>query len=603
MPMDDIIHVLPDSVANQIAAGEVVQRPSSIVKELIENSIDADATKIQVSVSDGGRQCVQVIDNGKGMSETDVRLCFERHATSKISKADDLYSLVTMGFRGEALASIASVSQVEVKTRRPEDELGTYMQLSGSNVECQEPVACSAGTNFSVKNIFFNIPARRKFLKSAQTEMTQVIFEFERVALANPQLEFSLSNNGIEIYNLPSASRAQRISDMFGKKLSAELLPVEVETEMVSISGYIAKPESSKKKGNHQFFFVNGRYMRNPYFQSAIMKQYESLIPAGEHVSYFIYMTVDPSTIDVNVHPTKTEIKFDNEQEIWHILSAAVNESIGKFNNLPTIDFDTVDRPEIPVMATLVSEPSRTSVPRSASAGYNPFDFKSPNNPVLQQEIWADTLQTNRTELPAAVSQPVTEGDAPLCDFNNSIQYQGRYIIVPSHRGLMIVDQHRAHVKVLYEGYMNNLRNHQSTSQRLLFPEIIQFTRIEETTLNNIISDIEAIGFELTNLGGGSYSIIGEPSGLDGLNPIKLLHDIVYTSMETVVNIKEDVQSKIANTLAKSAAIVYGQILSDEEIHNLLTQLFRLPMPKYTPDGHPVYSFIDDSFLEGLLKK
>lgn len=592
--MVDIIHVLPDSVANQIAAGEVVQRPASIVKELTENSIDAGASKIQVAVADGGRQCVQVIDNGKGMSETDARLSFERHATSKISKADDLFSLATMGFRGEALASIASVAQVEVKTRRPEDELGTCIQLSGSHVELQEPVVCPVGTNFSVKNIFFNIPARRKFLKSAQTEMAQVIAEFERTALANPQIEFTLHNNGVEVYNLPQSSRAQRISNMFGKKQSTELLPVETETDIVSVSGYVAKPETSKKKGTHQFFFVNGRYMRSPYFNSAIMRHYENLIPVGEHISYFLYLTVDPATIDVNVHPTKTEIKFDNEKEIWSILSAAVFEALGKFGDVPTIDFNQVDRPDIPVMPVLLDAHKKNMPsPRSASSDYNPFEVKRPGNPTLQQELWAETLKAANDMMPGLSGNPADEEVVTECNLERFLQFQGRYIITSSSLGLLAIDQHRAHVKVLYEDYMHNLHDHRSASQRLMFPEIIQFTRIEETTLGIILPDLEAIGFELTNLGGGSYSIIGEPAGIDGLNPINLLHDIVYASMETVVSIKENVQSRIAATLAKSAAIVYGQILSDDEIKELLTRLFRLPMPKYTPDGQAVYSVIE----------
>ena len=345
--MDDIIHLLPDSVANQIAAGEVVQRPASIIKELVENSLDAGAHNIQVLVTDGGRTCVQVIDDGKGMSETDARMAFERHATSKILKATDLFALTTMGFRGEALASIAAVAQVELKTRRPEDEIGTHVLISGSKVELQEPVACPVGSNFAVRNLFFNVPARRKFLKSNQTELSNVVADFERIVLTHPETAFTLYNNGAEIHRLPEASRRQRINDVFGKKLDAELIATEVETSLVNISGYVGKPETAKKRGHHQFFFVNGRYMRHPYFHSAVMHSYENLIPAGEHVSYFIYLTVDPAAIDVNVHPTKTEIKFDNEQAIWQVLAAAVKEALGKYSGVPSIDFDNQDRPYI----------------------------------------------------------------------------------------------------------------------------------------------------------------------------------------------------------------------------------------------------------------
>ena len=341
--MNDIIHLLPDSVANQIAAGEVVQRPSSIVKEMVENSIDAGAKNVKVLVTDGGKTNVQVIDDGKGMSETDARLSFERHATSKIQKASDWFSLTTMGFRGEALASIAAVAQVELKTRREEDELGTLIQIAGSKMEKQEPVACPVGCNFAVQNLFFNVPARRKFLKSNQTELTNVVADFQRIVLVHPDISFTLYNNGVEMYNLPATSVRQRIIDVFGKKINADLLPIEVETSLVRISGYVGKPESSKKKGSHQYFFVNGRYMRHPYFHSAVMKAYEKLIQPGEHVSYFIYLAVDTSSIDVNVHPTKTEIKFDDEQPIWQVLSAAVRETIGQFCNVPMIDFGNND--------------------------------------------------------------------------------------------------------------------------------------------------------------------------------------------------------------------------------------------------------------------
>ena len=372
--MDDIIHLLPDSVANQIAAGEVVQRPASIIKEMVENSIDAGAKNIQVLVVDGGKTNVQIIDDGKGMSETDARMAFERHATSKIQKASDLFTLTTMGFRGEALASIAAVAQVDLKTRRKEDELGTYIQISGSKTENQEPISCPVGSNFSVKNLFFNVPARRKFLKSNQTELSCIVQEFQQIVLVHPDISFRLYNNGVEMFNLPACSVRQRIVDVFGKKINTELLPVDVETSLVSISGYVAKPEASKKKGHHQYFFVNGRYMRHPYFLSAVKKAYENIIPLGEQISFFIYFSVDPSAIDVNVSPTKTEIKFDNEQAVWQVLSASVKETIGKFCNVPMIDFDVEGKPDIPVMGVGTANPQQ---PRPIQATYNPFASNS----------------------------------------------------------------------------------------------------------------------------------------------------------------------------------------------------------------------------------
>ena len=353
--MSDIIHLLPDSVANQIAAGEVIQRPASVIKELVENAIDADAQNIHVLVTDAGKTCIQVIDDGKGMSETDARLSFERHATSKIREAADLFALRTMGFRGEALASIAAVAQVELKTRPESEELGTKLVIAGSQVESQEAISCSKGSNFSVKNLFFNVPARRKFLKANSTELSNILAEFERIALVHPEVAFSLYSNDSELFNLPVSQLRQRILAIFGKKLNQQLLNIDVNTTMVKISGYVAKPETARKKGAHQYFFVNGRYMRHPYFHKAVMEAYEQLIPAGEQISYFIYFDVDPANIDVNIHPTKTEIKFENEQAIWQILSASVKESLGKFSAIPSIDFDTEDMPDIPAFEEKIS--------------------------------------------------------------------------------------------------------------------------------------------------------------------------------------------------------------------------------------------------------
>ena len=336
--MSDIIRLLPDSVANQIAAGEVIQRPASVIKELVENAIDAGAQHIDVLVTDAGKSSIQVIDDGKGMSETDARLSFERHATSKIREAADLFALRTMGFRGEALASIAAVAQVELRTCVEGEELGTKLVIAGSKVESQEAISCPKGSNFCVKNLFFNVPARRKFLKSNQTELSNILTEFERIALVNPNVSFTLYHNDAELFNLPAIQLRQRIMGVFGKKINQDLLSLDVDTTMVRISGFVARPESARKKGARQYFFVNGRYMRHPYFHKAIMDAYEHLIPVGEQVSYFIYFDVDPGNIDVNIHPTKTEIKFENEQAIWQILAAAVKETLGKFNAVPSID-------------------------------------------------------------------------------------------------------------------------------------------------------------------------------------------------------------------------------------------------------------------------
>ena len=630
--MNDIIHLLPDSVANQIAAGEVVQRPSSIIKEMVENSIDAGAKNVKVLVTDGGKTNVQVIDDGKGMSETDARLSFERHATSKIQKASDLFNLTTMGFRGEALASIAAVAQVELKTRRREDELGTMIQIAGSKIEKQEPVACPAGSNFSVQNLFFNVPARRKFLKSNQTELTNVVADFQRIVLVHPEIAFTLYNNGVEMYNLPEASVRQRIIDVFGKKINADLLPIEVETSLVSISGYVGKPESSKKKGTHQYFFVNGRYMRHPYFHSAVMKAYENLIPVGEHVSYFIYFAVDASAIDVNVHPTKTEIKFDNEQPIWQVLSAAVRETIGQFCNVPMIDFDVEGKPDIPVMGTMTSIPHQ---PKLAPSTYNPFksgdaQIYSRSNgweklynkyaaPISDESDGVSALPV-QTYLEGSVSSGddipeeenlqgsiwndmvVEKGGASL-PFDVSVQkfqYKGRYIILPCTHGLMAVNQHRAHVRVLFDQNMQCINSGNRPSQKELFPIVVQFEKDDCIVLEDLMDDISSLGFDLSNLGGGSYSVNGIPEGLEGIDISALLHDMIVSAKEKTNDIRKDAQEALALTMAENAAIVYGQVLSVVEMERLLQDLFATKAPARTPDGKLIYTIIEDKTLNDL---
>lgn len=628
--MNDIIHLLPDSVANQIAAGEVVQRPSSIIKEMVENSIDADATSVKVLVTDGGKTTVQVIDDGKGMSETDARLSFERHATSKIQKASDLFCLTTMGFRGEALASIAAVAQVELKTRRKEDELGTMIQVAGSKIEKQEPVACPAGSNFLVQNLFFNVPARRKFLKSNQTELTNVVADFQRIVLVHPEISFSLYNNGVEMFHLPAASVRQRIIDVFGKKINAELLPIEVETSLVSISGYVGKPESSKKKGVHQYFFVNGRYMRHPYFHSAVMKAYENLIPVGEQVSYFIYFAVDASSIDVNVHPTKTEIKFDNEQPIWQVLSAAVRETIGQFCNVPLIDFDVEGKPDIPAIGANTSIPHQ---PKLAPSSYNPFKtegsrsysqsvgweklFDKYSNPVSSEgDEGLTSIQMNPSEkipgegevpeednLQGSIWNAVMGRDGVAAPFDVTVQkfqYKGRYIVLPSANGIMVVNQHRAHVRVLFDQNMQCINSGNRPSQKELFPIVVQFEKADCIVLENLMEDICSLGFDLSNLGGGAYSVNGIPAGLEGIDISALLHDMVVSAKEMTNDIRRDAQEALALTMAENAAIVYGQVLSSMEMERLLRDLFATKIPARTPDGKLVYTILDDKMLNDL---
>ncbi len=613
--MSDIIHLLPDAVANQIAAGEVIQRPASVIKELVENAIDAEAHEVHVLVTDAGKTSIQVIDDGKGMSETDARLSFERHATSKIRQASDLFALHTMGFRGEALASIAAVAEVELKTRLAGKELGTRLVLAGSKVELQETVTCPQGSNFLVKNLFFNVPARRKFLKANSTELSNILAEFERIALVHPEVAFYLYSNDTEVFNLPVMPLRQRIMSVFGKKMNQQLLSVEVETSLVKISGFIAKPETARKKGAHQYFFVNGRYMRHPYFHKAVMDAYEQLIPAGEQISYFIYFDVDPANIDVNIHPTKTEIKFENEQAIWQILSAAVKESLGKFSAIPSIDFDTEDMPDMPAY-----EQTDTATPPKVhyNTDFNPFQASAPTHSEPSQPGYARRASNDWEALYAGVSRAskMNEPDDDLLPDEEEVipplpteepvvekgaqhfQLKGRFILTSVKSGLMLIDQHRAHVRVLFDRYMEQIRTRNGVSQGVLFPEVVELPPSEATVLESLTDDLTAVGFDLTPLGGGSYAVNGVPAGIEGLSPVELIRNMVHTAMEKGGNVREEVQTILALTLARSAAIVYGQVLSEEEMANLVDSLFACPTPGYTPDGKTVLITVKEEDIE-----
>ena len=619
--MSDVIRLLPDSVANQIAAGEVIQRPASVVKELVENAVDAGAHHIDVLITDAGKTCIQVIDDGKGMSETDARLAFERHATSKIREASDLFALHTMGFRGEALASIAAVAQVELRTCQEGEALGTQLAIAGSKVESQEAVACPCGSNFSVKNLFYNVPARRKFLKSNQTELSNILTEFERIALVNPDISFTLHHNGTEMLKLPAIQLRQRIMNVFGKKLNQELLSLDVTTSMVRISGFIARPETARKKGARQYFFVNGRYMRHPYFHKAIADAYEHLIPVGEQVSYFIYFEIEPAHIDVNIHPTKTEIKFENEQAVWQILSAAVKETLGRFNAVPSIDFDTEGMPEIPTF-----EPMQQGgvVPPSTSfdPSYNPFNVSSSVPPSSYSAAssyrkhsadWEPLftgLERKHEGGQEVVEQPVEETtlydahpeESVKENITQHYQYKGCYILTSVKSGLMIIDQQRAHIRILYEQYMHQLTDKQYVSQRLLFPEMVHFSTSEVPVLEEIKDDLQALGFDLSNLGGGSYAINGVPAGIEGLNPEKLVMELVQSAIEKGGHVKEAVQEALALSLAKASAIVPGQVLTAEEMNDLVDRLFALSAPTYTPDGKVVLAVVKEEDIEKLFK-
>lgn len=612
--MSDIIQLLPDSVANQIAAGEVIQRPASVIKELVENSVDAGAKNIDVAVVDAGRTSIQVIDDGKGMSETDARLAFERHATSKIRQAEDLFNLHTNGFRGEALASIAAVAQVVLKSRQEGEEVGTQLSISGSRFEGQEACSSSVGSVFSVNNLFYNVPARRKFLKSNSTELNNILTAFERIVLVNPQIAFTLHSNNTELFNLKAGNLRQRIIDVFGKRINQDLLPVNVETTMCKISGFVGKPEAARKKGAHQFFFVNGRYMKHPYFNKAVMTAYDRLVPQGEQVPYFLYFDVNPNDIDVNIHPTKTEIKFENEQAIWQILMAAVKESIGMFNDVPSIDFDTEDKPDIPVYnPDVVSSASAPKI--SLNPHYNPFK-SSPSSgkptavkPVDEQweqlyeglnnqysvEREADIFESE-SETEINTSQSILAEKSPA-----HYQYKGKYVMTAVKSGLMIIDQHRAHVRVLYERYLEQIQQQTSHSQKVLFPEVLQFPVSDEVILEKLLPEMSKMGFELDNLGGGSYAVNAIPTGLDGVNPLHLVQDMVFSAKEKGVKALDEVHQSLALTLARNAAIPQGQVLSNEEMEALVNDLFACSNVNYTPDGKNVLCILKQQEIEHLL--
>lgn len=659
--MSDIIHLLPDSVANQIAAGEVIQRPASVIKELVENSVDAGATKIYINVTDAGKTCIQVIDNGKGMSDTDARLSFERHATSKISKAEDLFALRTMGFRGEALASIAAVAQVELKTKTADEEIGTAVTIEGSQIKRQEAAACATGAIFTVKNLFYNVPARRRFLKSEQTELNNIIAEFEHIALVHPDIAFTLRNNDNDIFNLQPAPLKKRIIDICGKKVNSWLLPVKVNTTLANIHGFISKPEFARKKAM-QYMFVNNRYMRHPYFNKAIAEAYDKLIPQGLQIPYFIYFDVDPANIDVNIHPTKTEIKFENEQYIWQIIISAIKESLGTFNAVPAIDFDTEGMPDIPAFGSAKD----VQAPESGiDTSYNPFSqpaaqHSSANNMYRSrirqntadwQKLYNNEARSSTEESIAAnwmndinltPSLPETDDewmqpeapeqttdDSQLIQteyedtqvhsalgkrqqqlFENGnieqqtqfIQAAGRYIVTNVKSGLMLIDQHRAHLKILYDRYIKQIGSSQAASQRVLFPHIMQLTPAESMTLDSIMDDMQSAGFDISNLGGGSYAINGVPTGLNNDNHAELVTEIVQSAMEFGKDFSQEIRSGIALSLATSAAIPYGRQLNEKEATEIISQLLSSEMPEYTPDGKKIIYTITEKELEKYFK-
>ncbi len=603
--MSDIIQLLPDSVANQIAAGEVIQRPASVVKELTENAIDAKAESITINIKDAGKTLVQVIDNGIGMSDTDARLSFERHSTSKIKNADDLFSISTMGFRGEALASIAAIAHVEVKTKQEENEVGTKITIEGSQVTSQEPVSCAKGTNFAVKNLFFNVPARRKFLKSNTTEFGHIISEFQRIVLANPEVEFKLYHNDSEIYLLPKANIRQRIVSVFGKRINQNLITIESNTSIINIKGFIGKPEYARKKSGEQFFFINNRYMRSAYFNKAILNAYDQILQPESVPSYFLYLEAHPSTIDVNIHPTKTEIKFEDQQAIWQILHSAVKQALGKNNIVPSIDFDLEQSFNIPVLSkdTDIKAPQIDIDPT-----FNPFEQKIPGskNPKssalsLEKENltnWDKLYEgfEKENDLSQDFSFVSTENSQQsITDPNISDKYfhfKNKYILTPVKSGLMIIDQKRAHERILFEKFMQTLSDESAVSQKTLFPKTIELNAKEHALLMSINKDLKILGFDLEDFGGNSVIVNGMPVDSINQEPEQILDKFLNEYNTSEVDAKTQAKEIIAKSLAKASAISSNQKIGNEEMREIVDMLFACQNPNFSPFGKLIVSII-----------
>jgi len=609
--MPDIIKLLPDSVANQIAAGEVIQRPASLVKELAENSVDAGATTIKILIKDAGRTLVQIIDDGSGMTETDARLCFERHATSKISTADDLFSINTKGFRGEALASIAAVAMVELKTRRKEEELGTAITIKASKIQEQEAISCPEGTNIAVRNLFFNVPARRKFLKSENTELRHIINEFERIAIAHPDIKFILMHNEREIFNLPASNHRQRIIGLFGKSINQALVNIETETSIVRLKGFIGKPEYARKTFGEQYFFINNRFMKHPYFNKAVTEAYGNILPSESIPSYFIFITADPATIDVNIHPTKTEIKFENERMIWQIINAAVRESIGKFNIAPSIDFNTEGVIEIPVAGGEFRNMPEIDI----NPAYNPFreedNYQRPNlsfdiggkqNPDGWERLYSGISSGGETSQVDVQFHGKEKGKEGTEMPSRLLQVKQKYIVCPVKSGLMMIDQKRAHERILFERFLAALEGKKPASQKSLFPKSVELDQADIAIISDIEEEIKSTGFEISYLGNNTVSIIGFPADSKNDDPVEMLEILLeeYKSTGNDPNISP--REKIAISMARASAIPYGRSLADEEMRELFDTLFACSMPNWSPTGKPVVNIITTEELDKRLK-
>ena len=600
-----IIQLLPDHVANQIAAGEVVQRPASVVKELLENAVDAKSTDIKLIVKEAGKTLVQVIDNGLGMNTTDARLCFERHATSKIRKAEDLFDLHTKGFRGEALASIAAIAHVEMKTKQDQEELGTHIVIEGSKLVTQDVAVLPKGTSFAVKNLFFNIPARRNFLKSETVEFRHVMDEFQRVAMAHPSISFTLIHNGSELYNLPSSNYRQRIVNIFGGKTNEKLVPVSEETELINITGFVGKPEFAKKSRGEQFFFVNDRYIKSAYLHHAIMSAYEGLLKEGNQPSYFLYLQVPPHTIDINIHPTKTEIKFDDEHSLYAILRSAVKHSLGQFNVAPVLDFERDSNLDTPYQY----KDKEADFPTiQVDSSFNPFandkpaakslssfgSYKKETSTSNWESLYVGLKQdTQELEQFSFESEEVTgklfDDEVEETKSSSTYQIQKKYIISAIKSGMLVINQQRAHERILYEQFLTNITVQKASSQQLLFPLELYFSSEEMVLINELQSSLENTGFVFDAFNTDSVQISGLPIGMPESEVSIVLEELISNLQNEIPESSFSQSDSIAKSMAKSMAVKTGTYLTVKEQENLVNSLFACKDPNVSPFQKPTF--------------
>ena len=615
--MADIIHLLPDSVANQIAAGEVVQRPASAVKELMENALDAGSTSITLIVKDAGKTLIQVVDNGCGMSETDARMSFERHATSKIKKADDLFAIRTMGFRGEALASMAAIAQVELKTKRIGDELGVKINIEGSELKSQEACLCPEGSSLSIKNLFYNIPARRNFLKNDSVELRHIIDEFQRVSIPNPAIAFSLHHNATEIFHLEAGSLKQRLMAIFGNSYNTRLVPVEEDTTIVKIKGFVIKPEFAKKTRGEQFFFLNKRYIKNLYLHHAVQSAFEELLPKDSFASYFLLLDVDPKTIDINIHPTKTEVKFEDEKTVYAFLRSAIKKSLGQFNIAPSIDFNQethlYNMPLKPVDG-IIRQPTIKVDPT-----FNPFktdtapNYRDSESFISNRSNWekmysrhADNQLEFEIKKDQEIQQTVNpDWDNQFHESNKKLTYQlhNKYVLSHIKTGFMVIDQQGAHERILYERVLETFEKHKSATQQELFPKTIELNAADFALVKELQVEIKEIGFDLQLFGKNTYIIHGVPADTVNFDSTSLLEGLIENYKENLQELKSNKRENLARSMARNMSIKAGKVLTQEEMNNLIDELFACKMPYSAPSGKPTISNFSIDELDKRFKK